>query len=67
MTVPVESPDEIINKIANMTRPQLITLLRGLQCDFHLDFSDEYLASLSVERLRHIAVAASLRSRIKAA
>ena len=65
--MPVEAPDEIINKIAGMTRPQLVTLLRGLQCDFHLDFSDEYLASLSVDRLRHIAVAASLRSRTEAA
>lgn len=61
--MPVEAPDEIIKKIANMTRPQLVTLLRGLQCDFHLDFSDEYLASLSLDRLRHITVAASLRSR----
>ena len=65
--MPVESPDQIINEIANMTRPQLVKLLRGLQCGFHLDFSDEYLASLSVERLRHIALAASLRSRIEAA
>jgi len=64
--VPVEAPDEIISKIANMTRPQLVTLLRGLQCGFHLDFSDEYLASLSVDRLRHIALAASLRSHTEA-
>ena len=49
-----------------MTRPQLVTLLRGLQCDFHLDFSDEYLASLSLDRLRHITVSASLRSRTHA-
>ena len=65
--MPVEAPKDTIKKIASMTRPQLVTLLRGMQCDFHLDFSDEYLASLSLDRLRHITVAACLRSGAEAA
>jgi hypothetical protein len=46
-----------------MGRSELIALLRAADCAFRLDFTDEYLDSLSVERLRHIALAAKLHTR----
>lgn len=41
-----------------MDREELILLLRGMHCTFPMDFSEEYLQTLSVERLRHIVLAA---------
>lgn len=55
--------EELISKIAEMHRDEVTGLLRGLRCDFKLDFSDEFLASVSLERLRHIALAACLHAR----
>jgi hypothetical protein len=34
--------------------------LHRLRCRFQLDFTDDFLESVSLERLRHIALAASL-------
>ncbi len=50
----------IASKIAAMRRPGLIRLLRSLDCGFRMDFSDDYLKSMSLERLRHVVLAASL-------
>lgn len=58
--------DNMITEIADMDRPGLIALLRDMHCTFPLDFTEEYLDSVSVDRLRHIALAASLH-RLKAA
>jgi hypothetical protein len=43
-----------------MTRDDLVDTLRRMQCGFPIDFTDEYLASVSVERLRHIVLAAAI-------
>ena len=45
-----------------MDRPELIESLRGMKCPFELDFSDEFLGSISIERLRHILMAATMHS-----
>ena len=58
--------EEIITRIAAMERDALIAMLRAMACSFPLDFSEEYLQMASTDRLRHIAIAASLH-RIKAA
>jgi hypothetical protein len=50
-------------KVADMDRPQLIETLRSLHCDFCLDFTDDFLQSASMERLRHIVLAAALHTR----
>ena len=52
--------ESIATRIAAMDRPQLIESLRGVKCSFDLDFTDEFLRSVSVERLRHILMAAAL-------
>ena len=54
--------EQFINKIATMGRGDLIKALRRLDCHFKLDFTDEYLEGLSLERLRHVALAAMLQA-----
>ena len=56
-------PEELARKLVTLDRKDLITILRGLQCAFEVDFTDEFLQSVSVERLRHIVLAASLHTR----
>ena len=53
----------LVNEIQAMDRGGLIHLLRNMHCDFAGDFTDDFLNSISVERLRHIALAASLHAR----
>lgn len=43
-----------------MDREELILLLKGMHCTFPMDFTEEYLQSVSVERLRHIVLGASI-------
>lgn len=43
-----------------MGREELTRHLQRLHCEFDLDFTDEFLDSLSLERLRHIVLAAML-------
>ena len=45
-----------------MDRAKLIRYVRRLKCDFELDFTDEFLRSVSLERLRHIALAAGIHA-----
>jgi len=54
--------DQFIRNLAAMDRPALIKMLQSLCCQFELDFSDEYLNSLSLERLRHVILAVGLRA-----
>ena len=53
----------LVSEIQAMDRDGLIHLLRTMQCDFAVDFTDDFLSSISVERLRHIVLAASLHAR----
>lgn len=52
--------EKLAQELAEMSRSELIKRLRQLHCDFHLDFTDAFLDSLSLERLRHIVLAAML-------
>jgi hypothetical protein len=52
--------EEMARDIATMDRQQLMGLLREMACPFKMDFSDEYLDSVTLERLRHITLAAAL-------
>jgi len=60
--MPAQSTEDIISRILVMTRPQLVRLLRDTPRELKIDFSDEYLNSLSLERLRHVALAVCLHS-----
>lgn len=54
--------EKAVRRIAEMDRTGLVRMLRGMACKFELDFTDEYLQDVSIERLRHIAVAACLHA-----
>ncbi len=64
--MPSNRMEQLADKIGCMGRPDLIQTLRGLQCDFQIDFSDDFLETLSIERLKHIVLAASLHDHQKA-
>lgn len=57
----------LVREIQGMDRTGLKNMLRNMQCEFTLDFTDEFLDSISVERLRHITLAASLHDHKKSA
>ncbi len=46
-----------------MDRGALTQAILSLECDFPVDFSAEYLRSLSMERLRHIYLALYLHGK----
>ena len=54
----VGSYENLITKLASMGRDELVLLLQGMSCTFPMDFTEEYLQAVSVERLRHIVLAA---------
>jgi len=61
--MPVEVDRDIVSTLAPMKRPQLVSLLRGMRCGFDIDFSDDYINSMNLDRLRHIALAASMHDK----
>lgn len=52
--------DSLVTQLAEMDRSRLVAFLRSLHCSFPIDFTDDYLNSVSIDRLRHIALAACL-------
>ena len=54
--------DRIIEQIHQLDRDGCVAELRGIQTP-RLDFSDEYLASMSLDQLRHVLMAACLQAR----
>lgn len=56
----VGSYENVITRLASMGRVELIGLLREMRCTFPMDFTEEYLQDVSVERLRHIVLAACM-------
>jgi hypothetical protein len=61
--MPVEVGRDIVSTIASMKRSQLVALLRRMRCGFDIDFSDGYINSMSLDRLRHVALAASMHDK----
>jgi hypothetical protein len=49
--------------IAGLGRDEVKSQIKGFRGRFRLDFSDEYLDALSVDRLRHILLAALMTAR----
>ena len=60
--MPQRTIEKLAEKIAAMPRRRLVTLLRSMDCAFTIDFTDKFLKSASLERLRHIALAAALHA-----
>jgi len=52
--------EKLITRLSSMDREGLILLLRGMHCTFPMDFTEAYLQTVSVERLRHIVLAAGV-------
>ncbi len=65
--MPIEVDRDIVSTIASMGRPQLVSLLRRMRCGFEIDFSDAYINSMNLDRLRHVALAASMHDKTFAA
>lgn len=55
--------EDLAARIARMERGELTRMLLSMDCTFPVDFSREYLESMSVDRLRHIVLAAGLHER----
>lgn len=55
--------ERLVQEIAAMDRGELLRLLRKMDCSFKLDFTEAFLQEMSIERLRHITLAALLHSR----
>lgn len=54
--------EKLVSMISQMDRDELSKMLRSLQCEFKLDFTDDFLATVSIERFRHILIAAALHA-----
>lgn len=59
--MPQTDMEKLVTDLAEMPGEGLIERLRGLDCGFHMDFTDEFLGSLSLHRLRHVVLAACLQ------
>ncbi len=57
-----QEAEDMITRIAEMTRNEAASLLKELPCSFRIDFTDDYLNAVSLEQLRHIALAAYLHT-----
>lgn len=48
--------------LASLDRHRLVQQLHTYPADFPIDFTDEYLATLSTDRLRHLFMAICIQS-----
>jgi hypothetical protein len=55
--------EQAATSIAALGRTELTRRIKGFRGRFKLDFTDDYLNNLSVERLRHILLAALINAR----
>ena len=58
-----QSSEKLSTNLAGLSRSQLKRKLLSLKTRFPLDFTEEFLDSLSSDKLRHILLAALLNSR----
>jgi hypothetical protein len=54
--------DKQATSIASLGRNELTRRIRNFRGRFKLDFTEEYLSKLSIDRLRHILLAALLNA-----
>ena len=57
----LESLDELANNVYSLDRDQCVSELQNLP-RLRLDFTDEFLAGLSLDRLRHVLMAACIQA-----
>jgi hypothetical protein len=56
--------EQTATSIASLGRDELKKRIRGFRGRFKLDFTENYLDTISVERLRHILLAALINAEI---
>lgn len=54
--------EELISVVSGLDRDQLLKQFRSYRARFPLDFSEDFLRSTSLERLKHIFVAVCLQN-----
>ncbi len=54
--------ESLIRIVSSLDRPALVDRLLSFDGAFPIDFTDEYLQQLSIDRLRHILVAVCLQA-----
>jgi hypothetical protein len=59
--------EALIGRISTMTRAQLTDAVLNFPADFPLDFTQDYLDRLTLERLQHLLLAAHLHQARKRA
>ena len=52
--------EKLVNEVQAMARQEVLEALRGMAGRFPMDFSADFLADCSEERLKHILLAARL-------
>ena len=57
-----DSADKIATRLASLSRSQLKRQLLTMRTRFRLDFTEEFLDSLSRDKLQHILLAAQLNA-----
>ncbi len=55
--------EQTANSIASLSRNELKRQIRGFKGRFKLDFSEDYLNNTSVDRLKHILLAALINAK----
>lgn len=61
-----ESLEQTATSIAALERDELKRRIKGFRGGFKLDFTEDYLNSLTVDRLRHILLAALINAHVYA-
>ena len=61
--IPKEFFEQTATSLASLEKPELKKRIRNFKGRFRLDFTDEYLSKLTVDRLRHILLAALINAR----
>jgi hypothetical protein len=57
--------EQTATSIASLGRDELQRRIRNFRGKFRLDFTDDYLNNLSVDRLRHILLAALINAKAR--
>lgn len=57
--------EQTVTSIAVLDRNELSKRIRNFKGRFKLDFTEDYLNNLSIDRLRHILLAASINARCR--
>ena len=57
--------EQTATSIASLGRNELKSRIKNFKGRFRLDFSDDYLSNVSVDRLRHVLLAALMNAKPK--